>query len=708
MILLEEKNYASLQDILEAHPTVCFKQEKRTRIAYLNLACAFDIETTSFRLPPNPLKKNDDGEKRGCMYAYVLGINGRCHIGRTWDEFIDDLSVLKEYYGLGVSRRLVIYVHNLAFEFQFIRNLFSWGKVFATDDRKPIYAITNDGIEFRCSYLMSGQSLEMMANDLVDYRISKLVGDLDYSKPRHSKTPLTGKELGYIIHDGLVVMAKVDEEIRNNGDIIHIPYTKTGYVRRYVRDYCLYNNESSHKKADDKESMRYRKTIRNIPISGIEEYNILKLAFHGGFTHANPLYVCDTVADVTSMDFTSSYPSVMVCEKFPMGKGVQIKIRNLDEAKLFFKATFCIFEVGFKNLRAKFHSDYFLSLSKCLHPKNAISVNGRVKSADSLVTVLNDVDFSIFERVYEWDEVKFFTFWTYPKKHLPKRFVESVLKLYADKTTLKGVEGKEKEYMLSKSNLNSCFGMCVTDICKDEIEYQDGDWRTSECDFKKQIEKYNMNKGRFLAYQWGVAITAYAQRNLWEAILELKDDYLYSDTDSVKIINFGTHSDYFVEYNRRLESKMQNSMNALGIDGTPYIQTTVKGDKKLLGAWDYDGHYSRFKTLGAKRYMVETDDGEVSVTVSGLGKRLAREWFKGKDAFNIFTNDMRIPSEYSGRLIHSYIDEPTEGTLVDYLGNAGEYKEASSVNLEASDYTMSMSELFLEFLWQWWDQNKRK
>ena len=43
---------------------------------------------------------------------------------------------------------------------------------------------------------------------------------------------------------------------------------------------------------------------------------------------------------------------------------------------------------------------------------------------------------------------------------------------------------------------------------------------------------------------------------------------------------------------------------------------TNNGIKKLIGVWDFDGSYSRFKTLGAKRYLVEyKDTKELEITV---------------------------------------------------------------------------------------------
>ena len=43
-------------------------------------------------------------------------------------------------------------------------------------------------------------------------------------------------------------------------------------------------------------------------------------------------------------------------------------------------------------------------------------------------------------------------------------FVKLILKLYSDKTTLKGVPGQEEYYLQSKKLLNSCYGMCATNI----------------------------------------------------------------------------------------------------------------------------------------------------------------------------------------------------------------------------------------------------
>lgn len=665
------------------------KREHNKTIEYLNIPCAFDIETTSYYY---------NNEKHACMYHWQVGLNGMVIMGRTWDDFIALINTLSTQLQLNVDKRIILWVHNLSFEFQFIRKLFHWEKVFAVDDRKPVQAITDSGIEFRCSYILSGYSLANLANQIHKYQVEKMVGDLDYSLMRHSKTPMTTKELKYCENDVRVVMAYIQEKIENEG-LANIPLTKTGYVRNFFRKKCFRGNK--------KTGHQYKNLMRSLTIHP-EEYKSLKRAFAGGFTHGNAKHIGKVKENVLSADFTSSYPAVMVMEKFPMSKGVKVNnihsMRDLEDLC----TRYCvIFDIELTDVEPRIFTDNPISASKCIKLDNPVINNGRVVFAEKLVMTVTETDFKVYKQFYNWSKIRVANIWRYEKAYLPTSFVSGILELYQKKTELKGVKGSEIDYLLSKEMINSAYGMIVTDIVRDLIEYNT-EWDKQKVDLYEEIDKYNNSKSRFLYYPWGVYVTAYARRNLFTAIAECEDDYIYSDTDSVKITNAEEHMLYFKWYNNMVMKKLERACKFHHLDISLIKPKTIKGVEKPLGVWDLDdGFYTRFKTLGAKRYMVE-EDGKINITVSGVNKFKAipylYEVYKDHDSiFNAFEDGLEIPAAYkdmnpSGKSTLTYLDTESFSTLTDYTGNTMEIHTLSGVHMENASYQMSLSEVFIEFL----------
>lgn len=662
---------------------------------YYNIVCAFDIETTSFY--SNQL--DNEKEKVAIMYCWQMAINGRVVFGRTWDEFITVMNRLTSFFHLYENRRLIMYVHNLAFEFQFIRKRLEWDTVFSIEQRKPLYALTTGGIEFRDSYLLSGYSLAKLGDNLQKYHVRKLVGNLDYSKIRHSKTPMTEKEIAYCENDVLVVSAYIQEEIEKAGNIARLPLTKTGYVRNYCRNKCFYGDDRH--KTNTKTYQKYRELILSLKLDS-EEYKQLKRAFQGGFTHAAARFSGKVEKNVDSIDFTSSYPYVLLSEQFPMSSGRIVEVKTKEEFQKYINLYCCLFDVEFTNLTPKIINENYISLSRCYQHEKVVVNNGRVVSADKITTTITDVDYTVIEKTYKWDSMTIYNFRIYNRGYLPTNFVKSILKLYSDKTTLKGVEGKEVEYLVSKGMLNSCYGMTVTDIVRDEIIYYD-EWDIEKADVEKDIEHYNKSRNRFLYYPWGVWVTAYARRNLWSGILAFGDDYIYSDTDSIKCINIEKHFDYINSYNNTVKLKLQMAADYHKIDFELFQPKTIKGIKKLIGVWDWEtenNKYTRFKTLGAKRYMIE-QNGKINITVAGVNKKTAVPYLVkkyGNKIFDAFTNDLTIPKEHTGKMTHTYIDERKKGVVTDYLGNKNMYDEYSAVHLENAEYSLSLSQAYIDFL----------
>lgn len=676
------------------------------KVEYYNVASCYDSEASSFY--EDFIIKPEN--KRAIMYAWVIGIKDVVIIGRTWEQFSEVYDILVDTLELSINKRLIVYVHNLGYDFQFFRKHLYIDKLFALTERDPIYAVTGEGIEFRCSYKLAGYKLETVGKHLTKHEARKKVGDLDYDKLRTPLTPLTSREYRYVEYDARVLLAYIEEEIEHAGDITKIPLTKTGKIRNLCRNNCLYSKKNHY---HDKQFTKYRKLIKNLTLNSVLEYEHLHACFMGGYTHGNNKHVGEISYNVTSFDFSSSYPAVMVTEQYPMFRSEFIKIKNSEDFNKNLQLYCCLFTATFYNIDEVFTYEHYISASKCFECINPVKDNGRIVKADKITLFLTEQDFFIIKKAYKWEKLTVKNFRRYRRNYLPTEFISTILDLYEKKTVLKGVKGSEAEYQQSKENINSAYGMTVTDICRDNIIYNSDEiedtgeqWGSETPDYVKTIDKYNKDIRRFLFYPWGIWVTAYARRNLWEAIFELGEDYRYSDTDSVKFVNFERHKDFFNKYNNKILNRLKRVLSYHKIDISKVTPKTLNGKVKLLGAWDYEGTYPRFKYLGAKRYLneyIEDDKLKLNLTVSGLNKDkclpyLYKTYKTNDKIFEAFKENLYIPKGQTGKQIHTYIDDEIEGDTVDYLGNEYHYHELSAVHMENADYTLSLSEEFLRYL----------
>lgn len=192
-------------------------------------------------------------------------------------------------------------------------------------------------------------------------------------------------------------------------------------------------------------------------------------------------------------------------------------------------------------------------------------------------------------------------------------------------------------------------------------------------------------------------------------IFEYKGDYIYSDTDSIKGMNYEKHKLFHERYNELCITKLKEMCEYHKIDFELCKPKTIKGVEKPLGVWDFEGVYHRFKTLGAKRYMIEDENG-ISFTISGLNKicgvpYLCDNWCynlktrkENFNPFDLFNDGMYIPEDYTGKLTHTYIDIPYHMEVIDYLGNKDVVDELSYIHLSKTDFTLSMTREFLDYI----------
>lgn len=591
---------------------------KKHKVSIRNNLCAFDIETTRIF---------HDDRDHALMYVWQFAIDDYVFIGRTWKEY--KLLVSEVDRTLLDNERLVVYVHNLSYEFQFLSGIFTFDNdnVFCIRSRKILKATYNK-IEYRCSMLHSNMSLEKWTHNLkVEHE--KLSGeDFNYNIKRYPHTPLTQQELMYCVNDVLGVTDCIRIELERDGDNLYtIPLTSTGYVRRNVKRAMS--------------PIAWFVVRKNLYLT-MDIYLTLTDGFRGGDTHANRYFVNRILHNVKSYDRSSSYPDVIINRLFPTTQFILDKTITTMQGMItdiFKRERACIAEIKVYNYsqQDRWNGFPYLSKSKCRKvSKDAVIDNGRILKARYFETTVTDIDLRIIIKEMSFDTVIVPIKYYHAKYgRLPEVLLNEVRTYYKDKCRLKN-SVDEYYYMKSKNLLNAIYGLSVQSPCKPQILFNECEYKDStEKTLQQLLDDYNNNA--FMAFQWGCYVTAWARFELRKILWIVGRWATYIDTDSVKFIGDFDFSALNEEYK-------QNSIknNAIGIDS--------KGKTHYMGVYEYEGTYKKFATLGAKKYAYEDDKG-LHITIAGVNKVKGAEELEengGIEAFllkrrdNIGTNETEI------------------------------------------------------------------
>lgn len=503
---------------------------KGKRKLYDNNIYTFDIETTSYLILNEKqlntdkylnLSKKEQEECKfySCMYIWMFSINDIVYYGRTWEELYNFFNRI-EIFTASYNIKKIVYVHNLSFEFQFLRNIFNFKNVMARKSHKVMKCeIYEFNFEFRCSYYMTNLKLEKIPS-VYKLDVKKLTGNLDYNKIRHSSTKLTKKELEYCENDCLVIYEYIKKELETYETTKNTPLTSTGHVRRELKEYI-------------KDNWHYKNKVKNAINTDGHVYNLLIEAFAGGYTHANWIYTDEIIKNVVSFDFTSSYPYVMTTHKFPMS---EFKKCNIEKAEQMINSFAYLINVRFFNIKCKYYNN-FISQNKCTRIKGAKYDNGRIIFAQELEIILTDVDFKFLLKSYKMEKYEILECYFARYDYLPKEFIDFILQKYVKKTEYKDVKGKEVEYALEKAKFNSLYGMSVTNNIKDDVIFDnDLGWNEIPIGNERILKELEKEKKQcFLSFAWGVWVTAHARCNLLENVIKLDEFVIYCDTDSLKL-----------------------------------------------------------------------------------------------------------------------------------------------------------------------------
>ena len=608
------------------------RRRSQNKHRIINMMSAFDIETSTVWL-------NDDHSQydvHSFMYVWQFQLEEYTIKGRTWEEFFDWLAILKEAIdrirtdnNLSDNPLLVIWVHNLAYEWTWLSGLYPFrnDEIFFRDVRKPIYCRMFDTFEYRCSYIQTNMSLAALCKQTGVQQ--KLSGQkFDYEKIRYPWTPLTEFEEEYTTVDVQSLVAAMKYRVSRGGDNLQtVPLTSTGYVRRECKEALK----------DHYLDMRELKP-------GEKEYRLLRKAFRGGNTHANRYYVNKIIDDVYSYDISSSYPTQQLTHKFPIKPFKWLELNQRTSAQrmkrvlLFVGLGYAV--VGtyqFKHLRLKDHREPipYISLSRCQalgdDDTDLRLDNGRVLECAYMEISLTEIDLEIVLDQYTYDSIDVIEAMVAQKDYLPESYRAVIQDYYNKKTALKGDDSEDGKYMYMKSKnmLNAVYGMSATDPVHQDIEYTDGEYKVSSYEDFTQEELLKLLKNAAFPYSWGVYTTALARKQLQDAIKLCGDKIVYCDTDSVKTIG-----------NIPIE-RLNIALKDRAVRQKAYADD-MKGKRHYIGLFEFDGHYDHFITQGAKRYAYETD-GHMGITVAGVSKKInektgvpfAVEELKSLDRFRV-------------------------------------------------------------------------
>lgn len=632
-------------------------QRTKKRMKYKDLITAFDIETTRLA-----------DIEQSIMYIWQWQFGDEYTVvGRTWEQFEAFQRKLANILDDSV---LVVFVHNLSYEFQFLRGIYNFqpDEVFAIKSRKVLKCNMHEHFEFRCSYIHSNMNLDTYTKKM-GVKHKKLTGKFDYDKLRYPWTELTDDEIAYCVHDVQGLVEAIEIEMKHDGDNLYtFPLTSTGYVRRDA------------KKAMSEVSQSFIKG----QLPDYEIYKMLREAFRGGNTHANRYYADYTLHNVHSADRSSSYPDVMCNCKFPISEFYRLGNIPYEEViKMIGKRQkACLMRVAITGIYLK-RIDWgcpYVSLSKCRYVENPLIDNGRIISADYLETTITDIDLKILLSEYSWKDIKFFDFATARYGYLPKPLIKTICQYYHYKTELKNVEGQELLYMKSKNKLNSLYGMCAQDPVKQSILFIEEDFKEQNDNEEELLKAYN--KKAFLAYQWGVWVTAWARYRLEEGIQLAHGDiddpnapqFVYCDTDSVKYLGE-------INFDKFNAERIKDSKESVA------YATDPSGITHYMGVYEKEHDMCEFRTMGAKKYVYrETPKDKLVCTIAGVSKNSGGKELEDHGGIEAFHEGFTF--ERAGGLEAVYNDCPAI-KQVELSGHTLEI--TSNVCLRPSTYTLGLT-----------------
>lgn len=680
-------------------------RSRRERHHHTPYVAAFDTETSTIE---------KDGEQIAFMYVWQMAVENEAFYGRTWSEFKLCLQKMKNEMHLAVDYKLIVYVHNLKYDFGFYKKEVNLdGNDFVARSRRTVLKhIMDDCFEVRDSAVYTEEPLEHMGEEI---GIPKMKG-YDYNRIRHALTPLTPEELEYCEHDVLILTRyfRIEAE-KLNCSIYKLALTATQKIKRGI------NEEFA------RESRMYQNMIMSRQLKDNDHDNhildLLKHAFFGAFNYSSQLIRGITQDNVAGIDISACYGAQCLMHPYPVGKFTPIALpESTDDLKnnprYAGKAMLITFAA--KDVSAKYADIGFLPINVHNYwQRPASDINNiaskRVLTAAKLEMTLTDVDFRLFLEFYSYSAIKFVSIMASDYGDMPPYMIRSIEKTHRKKLEIQKRNNELKkirpltlseqlEYIHAKTGVSRIYGILVQDPVRDIYE-----WNPEINDIQKNGEQKNKSQFQPVLYQWGVWVVAWARYEILRLLLKLSgtgknfDDLktLYSDTDSLYFKFTESDVEIVKSYNDMINAKIANvakkyRLNPEALTGIGTLKITYYQQFKTTGIKQYcyiQDDVFDYRCAGLTRPDYQYDDNNNQLfnedgTPINYGMTFFDNFDSNAERMAAFCREMSIPASDAHVKRNYYNDEPLKEPLevTDYLGNTTTVQPKSWVVISESGF----------------------
>jgi len=577
---------------------------------------------------------NHDEDNPACwLYQWSFAFNHALYYGRTPEQLIDHLKRIVKEYDLNDERRMIVFVHNLPYDFSYL-SLFLYDafgdplKLLAHDTHKPFFIRYACGLDFRCTYKLSNDSLARWGKKL-GVKHPKLEGAIDYNVIRYQDSPLYRDDWRYQWSDCITLDECIAAQMElYNDDIASLPYTSTGYPRREL--FRAYNGCGRHNKKN-KERQRFKDTRLDV-----DTYLACFEEFAGGITHGNRYYKGITQrGNIRHRDFVSMYPTEQH-KLFPMSKFIkltnEVKFRDLEQ---YSKQYAILCKVCFEDMRIKSKKitlPYLQTAHVMRHHTSGIRIlddNGRVIQFKGQSTMWLDYnELKLILKQYDYTYMLILESYCSEWGYLPKWLTSAIDQRFKGKSDKKKIlqdaviAGQDRptilklelDLMKDKNMLNGIYGVSATNPIRETFELHGNTWERKKPDITEigeKLDKYYKSYKNFMRYQWGIYTTIIARLQLMEVYDIIgADNFIYADTDSMFYFSTPEIEAKLDAYNEKLRQRAMQS--------GAYITTDTGKIINYDAFLDEGEEIVEFRFLHSKCYAYVTSDSKLHCTIAGV------------------------------------------------------------------------------------------